>query len=201
MTAGSTDLIRAALDRARIPETRVASETLDRLYDRYTPRLLAYIRLKLGRSLRERLESRDILQATLLKSFQHLGEFRGGDGRSLLAWLARIADREIADRVDYHHRQRRDAGRESPIDDHPELATYVGSVLSGVIADERVAGLDLAIESLSDAHREVILLRAFEDLSFKAIAQRLGKSEDACRMQYARALTALTLKLAGRTDP
>ena len=43
------------------------------MYERCTPRLLSYIRLKLGRALRERLESRDILQATLLKSFQHLG--------------------------------------------------------------------------------------------------------------------------------
>ena len=72
-----------------------SNQALDRLYERCTPRLLSYIRLKIGRALRERLESRDILQATLLKSFQHLDEFRGSDGQSLMAWLARIADHEI----------------------------------------------------------------------------------------------------------
>ena len=51
--------------------------------------------------------------------------------------------------------------------------------------------------SLSPPHREVILLRKFEELSFADIARRLGKSEDACRMLLARAMTALTLKLAG----
>jgi len=41
----------------------------------------------------------------------------------------------------------------------------------------------------------VILLRKFEELSFKEIALRLGRSEDACRMLLARAMTALTMKM------
>jgi RNA polymerase sigma-70 factor (ECF subfamily) len=197
----STDVIRAALAFERSRDG--SGGALDRLYERYAPRLQSYIRLKLGRSLRERLESRDILQATLLKSFQHLDEFRGADGRSLMAWLARIAEREIADRADYHHRQRRDAGRESPLDLEgeaavsPELTARVRSVLSQAIVNERAEQLEAAIESLSGAHREIILLRKFEDLSFAEIATRLGRSEDACRMLLARAMTALTMKLAG----
>jgi RNA polymerase sigma-70 factor, ECF subfamily len=195
----TTDAVRAAL--AGQTTHAAANPALDRLYERCTPRLLSYIRLKLGRALRERLESRDILQATLLKSFQHLAEFRGADGQSLMAWLARIADREIVDRADYHHRQQRDAGRESPLDDHPELTARVRSVLSQVILDEQAGeqahALEAALDSLSDAHRQVILLRKFEELSFKEIARRLGKSEDACRMLLARAMTTLTLTLAG----
>jgi RNA polymerase sigma-70 factor (ECF subfamily) len=196
MGGDTTGVVRAALAGRTHPDSNLA---LDRLYERCTPRLLSYIRLKLGRTLRERLESRDILQATLLKSFQHLGEFRGSDGQALLAWLARIADREIVDRADYHRRQRRDAGRESPVDDHPDLTARVRSVLSQVIIEEQAGELEAALDAISDAHREIILLRKFEDLSFKDIAGRLGKSEDACRMLLARALTALTLQLAGPT--
>jgi RNA polymerase sigma-70 factor (ECF subfamily) len=186
----SEDVIRAA----KTGSTR----ELDRLYERYAPRVLSYIRMRMGQSLRQRLESRDILQATLLKSFQHLGEFRGTDGRSLVAWLARIADREIADRADYHHRQRRDAGQEASLDDHSDLAVRVRSVLSQVILDERIGTLEAAMDSLSEVHRQVILLRKFEELSFAEIARRLGKSEDASRMLFARAMTALTLTLAGQ---
>ena len=201
--ANTTDVVRAALaGRVTGP---ASNQALDRLYERCVPRLLSYIRLTLGRSLRERLESRDILQATLLKSFEHLDEFRGTDGQSLMAWLARIADREIVDRADYHQRQRRDARRESSIDDHQDLAARVRSVLSQVIleeqADAQVSQLEAALESLSDAHRQIILLRKFEELSFAEIASRLGKSEDACRMLLARAMTALTLKLTGRGSP
>jgi RNA polymerase sigma-70 factor, ECF subfamily len=198
----TTEVLRAALAGRRTEAA--ADHAIDRIYERCTPKLLSYIRLKLGRSLRERLESRDILQATLLKSFQHLEEFRGTDGRSLMAWLARIADREIVDRVDYHHRQRRDAGRELPLDDQPELTARVRSVLSQVILEEQAsaeaAALEAALDSLSEAHRQIVLLRMFEELSFREIGEHLGRSEDACRMLFARAMTALTLALAGRGE-
>ena len=64
-------------------------------------------------------------------------------------------------------------------------------------ANARTTELEAALDSLSDAHRQIILLRKFEELSFREISDRLGKSEDACRMLLARAMTALTLKLAG----
>ena len=195
---GSTEVIRAAIDGAR-SKAPLDNEAIDRLYQRYAPRLLSYIRLKIGRRLREKMESGDILQAALLKSYQHLDEFRGSNGRALMAWLAKIAEREIVDRADYHGRQRRAAGLESPIDDRSEIAARVRSALSQVILNERASELEAAIESLSDAHREVILLRKFEELSFPDISRRLGKSEDACRMLFARAMTALTLRLAGST--
>ena len=170
---------------------------LDSLYERFGPRLLSFIRLKMGRSLRARLESRDILQATFLKSFQHLEDFDGEDGRSLLGWLMRIAEHEIHDRADFHHRQQRDAKQEEAIDGHSGvLLARTRSALSRLILDEQAERVETALESLTDAHRQVILLRSFEELSFPAVAKTLGKSEDACRMQYARAMTALTLALA-----
>jgi RNA polymerase sigma-70 factor (ECF subfamily) len=113
-----------------------------------------------------------------------------------MAWLARIADREIADRADFHGRQRRAAAAEVQFDDQPEIAARVRSALSQILVDERAGQLEAAIAGLSDAHREIILLRKFEDLTFPEIAERLGKSEDACRMLFARAMTALTLRLS-----
>jgi RNA polymerase sigma-70 factor (ECF subfamily) len=115
-----------------------------------------------------------------------------------MAWLARIADHEIRDRADYHQRQRRDAAREVGADDEPPVAAAARSALSQVILDEQAQRLERAIESLSPAHRDVILLRTFEELTFPEIAARLGKSEDACRMSFARAMTALTLAMQER---
>jgi RNA polymerase sigma-70 factor, ECF subfamily len=171
------------------------AEALNALYERSAARLLAYIRLRMGRDLRARLESRDILQATLIKSLKHLDELRGNETRSLMAWLARIAEHEIRDRVDYHHRERRDAAREVPMDDEAPLPAVTRSALSRIILDQEAERLEAALESLPPAHRDVILLRTFEELSFAEIGRRLGKSEDACRMLLARAMTALTLKM------
>jgi RNA polymerase sigma-70 factor (ECF subfamily) len=192
--ASSTAVLREALAGS--------DAALDSLYERYGPRLLSFIRLKMGRSLRARLESRDILQATFLKSFQHFDDFQGDEGRSLLGWMMRIAEHEIRDRVDFHHRQQRDADREDHLDgDALALANRSRSALSKLIADERAARLEAALETLTEAPRPVILLRTFEELSFPEIARVLGKSEDASRMQYARAMTALTLALSNTTKP
>ena len=171
-------------------------EAVNALYERCAGRVLAYVRLRLGRELRARLESRDILQATLVKSFERLPQLQGEDTRSLMGWLARIADNEIRDRADYYQRQRREAARELPLEDDAPVAALTRSALSRVILDQQAEQLEAALESLSAAHREVILLRKFEELSFPEIARRLGKREDACRMLLARAMTALTLRMA-----
>jgi RNA polymerase sigma-70 factor (ECF subfamily) len=171
-------------------------EALNHLYERCAGRLLAFIRLRLGRDLRSRLESRDILQATLLKSLAHVSQLKAAETRSVMAWLARIAEHEIQDCADFHHRQRRDAAREMPIEDDAPLPALTRSALSRVILGEQAEQLEAALDVLSPDHREVILLRKFEELSFAEIGQRLGKSEDACRMLLARAMTALTLKMS-----
>jgi RNA polymerase sigma-70 factor (ECF subfamily) len=170
-------------------------DALSVVYERVSPRLLTYIRLRMGRDLRSRLESRDILQAALIKSFQKIGNFRGTETRSLMAWLARIAEREISDSVDHLHRQRRDAAREEALDDQAPLPAITRSALSRILLDEQAQHLEDAMDRLSGEHRDVILMRKFEELSFAEIAQRTGRSEDASRMLLARAMTALTLRL------
>lgn len=192
MDGSSTEL----LERAKAG----SAEAVEALYARYGARLLAYIRLRLGRDLRTRLESRDILQASLLKSLQHLDGFRGSGTESLMAWLARIAEHEIRDRADYYKRQRRDAAREVPIDDDAPVAAASRSALTRVILSEEAERLEQAIESLAPEHREVIVLRKFEELPFGDIARRMGRTPDACRMLLARAMTALTLRLAETSD-
>lgn len=187
-TETSSDLLQQAKSGS--------AEALNRLYERCAGRLLAFIRLRLGKDLRTRLESRDILQATLLKSLGHLDDLKADETRSLMAWLARIAEHEIRDCADFHHRKRRDAAREVVINDDAPLPALTQSALSRLILDEQAQQLETALESLSPTHREVILLRKFEELPFAEIARRLGKSEDACRMLLARAMTALTLTMS-----
>jgi RNA polymerase sigma-70 factor (ECF subfamily) len=171
-------------------------EAIDRLYRRVGGRLLAIIRVRMGRDLRRRVESHDILQATLLKSFERLDQFAGGDGATLMAWLARIAENEIRDQADFQHRQRRDVAAAVPLDDAPEIvATHVRSAFSQVALGEDHRRLEAALEMLDADHREVIVLRKLEELSFKDIAARMARTEDACRMLLARAMVALTLTL------
>ena len=78
--------------------------------------------------------------------------------------------------MDYQQRQRRDAAREVAIEDESPLAVKARSALSQVILNEEITRLEAALETLSPAHRDIILLRKFEELTFPEIAKRLGKA-------------------------
>ena len=161
-------------------------------------RLLTLIRLRLGPNLRQRVDSRDVLQATLLKALVHIDGFRGERRESLMAWLARIAQNEIRDLAAFHGRQRRQVDQTVALGGTLELdrlAADLRSETSRIALDERSAQLLAALEALSPEHREVILLRQLEELPFAEIAGRMGRSPDACRMLLARAMATLTISL------
>ncbi len=180
----------ALLERARQGEREAAGA----IFERCAGKLLALIRLRLGRSLRRQVESRDVLQATLLKAFEHVGDLETTETSSFMGWLARIAENEILDLAAFHGRQRRDAARNVALDDEPEaaLVAQVRSATSRLVWSEQAGRLERALEGLEPDHREVIVLRRFEELSYPEIGERLSRSPDACRMLFARAMTALT---------
>jgi RNA polymerase sigma-70 factor, ECF subfamily len=186
----------ALLDRARAG----SDAALSRLVERFSPRLLAAIRLRLGPGLRAHLESRDVLQETWLKAVSGLDGFEGEEAGSFMAWLARIAANQIRDRADYHGRQRREAAREErlPPEELDGFAARVRSETSRLALGEQMARLERALLALSPDHREVIVLRKFEERPFAEVGRAMGRSPDACRVLLARAMAALTLEMDGR---
>jgi RNA polymerase sigma-70 factor (ECF subfamily) len=169
------------------------NQALDALFREVGPPLLALIRMRLGPLLRRRIDSGDVLQATLLKAFSRLEQFEGSGSKTLMGWLAVIARNEVRDLAAYHRRERRDIAAEVPIDDHVQrLEADLLELVRRLELEERQLVLERALESLKPEHREVILLRKYEELSFEEIGQRLSKSPDASRMLLARAMDALT---------
>lgn len=170
-----------------------SQDALNELFEDLAPRLLSFIRLRLGPNLRMQIESQDILQITLLKAFNNLESFEGSRSSSLGGWLAAIARNEIQDQVDYFRRQRRDVTLQVPLGPALEnLREQLSSVVTRLQTRERQQRLERALEELKPEYREVILLRQYEELSFAEIGLRLGKSPDACRMLLARAIAALS---------
>jgi RNA polymerase sigma-70 factor (ECF subfamily) len=112
-------------------------------------------------------------------------------GASYRSWLARILWRNCLNFVQAFRRDVRDIRKERPLDscqpDKVQQAALV-TVLDSMINTERAEKLRLAISRLDSADQEVLWLRAEERLGFREIGERMGKSEDAARMQWCRAL-------------
>jgi RNA polymerase sigma-70 factor, ECF subfamily len=173
-----------------------SEEAVNEVFDRYGERLHGLVRLRLGSRLRRHLDSRDIVQNTMMKAFQAIDRFEGSASASLMAWLGHIAENEIRDQADFYERQRRRPDLETPLVGKLEkLHAEVSSVVGRLYVKEQMKRIEQVFESLTQPHREVILLRNFEDLSFEEIGERLQRSAEASRKLYGRAMASLVLLL------
>ncbi len=176
-------------------------QALERLLECYRNYLRLLAQTGIDTSLQGKADPSDLVQEALLKAHQHFGQFRGATEADLVAWLRQIMARLL---VDFARRFRRAAarrvGRERSLEDVlagssaalerlvvPNNASPSNSAerreLSVVLAD--------ALAELSADHRDVIVLRSIEELSWEELAQRMGRTPGAVRMLWARALKLL----------
>ena len=146
----------------------------------------------------------DIVQNTLVKAVEHFDEFQGENQQALLAWLRRILIHEIVDsRRAFLAAGKRDIRRENPADGDPKLtAERLGVVdpdqtpaTRAELTDD-IDRLRVALQQLSPDYEAVIRMRNWERLTFAEIGRRMGRSEEAAKKLWARALTSLKDALA-----
>jgi RNA polymerase sigma-70 factor, ECF subfamily len=138
-------------------------------------------------------EAREVLQDTLLAAFKGLHGFRGD--AQLSTWLFQIAR-------SFCLKRRRHAADEPaeplPLESREAAAVPIQALAPDERAHAREMGelLQAAILALSDAHREVILLRDVEGLSAEEAAQVLGLEVGALKSRLHRARLELRRRLS-----
>jgi RNA polymerase sigma-70 factor, ECF subfamily len=130
----------------------------------------------------------DIVQEALLRAFRSFDALRGDDVKAWLLTIVRNCHLTMATRG---NRQ-----RTTPIDDSDaDSATALVSELpdpesASIQADER-RKLDVAIATLPEEYREVLVLREMEDMSYREIATITGAPIGTVMSRLARARAAL----------
>jgi RNA polymerase sigma-70 factor (ECF subfamily) len=163
-------------------------EAWTRLYEEYFSRIYRYIAVRVG----NRTEAEDLAEDVFLKALEAGTSFRWR-GAPISSWLFRIARNVIID-----HRRTDRSRRLVPLDD----VVIAEEVSPHDVAEKRmdVKRVMTAVDSLSQAQREVIELRFAGELSTKEVARVLGKSEGAVRVLQHNALVVLRKKLSGWAD-
>jgi RNA polymerase sigma-70 factor (ECF subfamily) len=172
---------------------------VERLIERYQPRLHAYIRLRLGDRVRAREASMDVVQSVCREllaaapAFEFRGEERFRD------WLFTAALNKIRDKQRFHGRDKRDAARELDLDDSgmQQAASFLTPSVDA-IGRETASAVTAALSELREEHREVITLARIVQLPHDVIAESMGRSEVAVRQLLVRALLALSERLKRR---
>lgn len=186
--------------------SRGDSGAIEALLVRHVSRLRAYVRLRMGRLVRARESSEDLVQSICREALEHLEGFEYRGEASFRHWLFQRAERKVVDRGRFYTRQRRDAAREVPGDvasdghDPHERETLAGmSTLftpsRHAEAREELERLEHAFASLPEDYREIVLLSRIVGLSHEEIGERMGKTRAATWSLLSRALARLSTLL------
>lgn len=178
-------------------------DALDQLCKIYGERIRRILRLRMGKEIRVKLDSMDMVQDALLNAMQGLGDFTYENEGDLLRWLSRIAQNTLGHHVEKLYTDKRDIRKEKRLGEY-EPTTRGGSARPPgpvkittpsviMIRKEELDKLERAIDKLKPEHKEVIVMAKIDGLSYKEIGQRLGKSADAVGMLLSRAMVALTI--------
>jgi RNA polymerase sigma-70 factor (ECF subfamily) len=175
---------------------------LDRLCTVYGPRVLWLVRIRMGKELRSKLESVDLVQDVFVSALKDLGNFTYENEGDFVRWLSRITENRLRDNLDKLHADKRDIRKEVRLSTHrPTIEDSFAAALEPIDATtpsviiskrEEFDKLAKAIEALKPEYREVIVLTKVQGLSYSQIGDKLGKSADAARMLFSRAMAALT---------
>jgi RNA polymerase sigma-70 factor (ECF subfamily) len=160
----------------------------------------------MGTEIRSKLESMDLVQDALMCALRDLGGFTYRNDGDFLRWLTKIAENRLRDNIDKLHTDKRDIRREIRIDDREHTdKMFVGTAVPikattpSVIMSrkEDLDKLEKAIDKLRPEYREVIMLAKIEELSYRQIGDKLGKSIGAVKMLVSRAIMALSIAFEG----
>jgi RNA polymerase sigma-70 factor (ECF subfamily) len=173
---------------------------LDRLLESYRNYLRLVARAGLGAALRGKADPSDLVQETLLKAHRHFDQFQGASEPELVAWLRQILARNLADLARRYRASSRRLAHEQSLE---ELLVSASQNLSALVASnghspsqsairrELSVVLADALAELPASYREVLVLRSLEGHEWAEVARTLGRSTDAARLLWTRALKKL----------
>jgi RNA polymerase sigma-70 factor (ECF subfamily) len=178
-------------------------EALGEALQAYRAYLLLIAQQELDPELRAKGGASDLVQETFIDAQRLLGRFEGTTEEAWAAWLRELLLYNLGDFVRrYRDTGKRRVGREvgqqagdSSTDRGGNLAADTASPSVSAMAAEQVLALERALDRLPEDYREVLTLRYQGDLSFEDIGQRLGRSGNAARKLWLRALRKLEQEL------
>jgi RNA polymerase sigma-70 factor, ECF subfamily len=191
------------LEESLVAARAGSREALGQVLSQYRYYLLQVARRQLPRDLQAKGDPADLVQDTFLEAQRFFDRFVGHSGDELRAWLRCVLVHQTA-RVGRRFRTtlKRRLAREVRLDVcHPLAAegalraAAVATPCAHLLARERREGLLRALDRLPEDYRRVMLLRYQNATTFEEIGREMGRSADAARMLWARALDRLKQEL------
>ncbi len=163
--------------------------------------LLAVANHELPPELRAKLGASDLVQDTALEIQAGFGRFSGERQEEFLAWARGILIHNASNaRRQYRETAKRQISREVSLDDDnswlkSDLVARDATPGAAALIGERAALVETAVQRLPSHFREVIYLRHRDRRSLAEIGQKLGRTSEAIRKLWQRAIERLSDEL------
>ena len=173
------------------------SSELAGLLEFYRPRLKAMVRLRVAGPLATRVDASDILQDVFIEASRKVDQYIDSPSVSFFVWIRSLTQNAVYNVYRTHlWAQMRSIKREVdlPSDGSEIFARQLISNESPsriMARDELRSAVKSAIAELPEADQEIVLMRHFEWLTNKEVAETLGISATAATMRHGRALLRL----------
>jgi RNA polymerase sigma-70 factor (ECF subfamily) len=169
-----------------------SSPALRALFERHESAVKGFVARRLPAGLRRKVAPEDVLQEVWLVATARLAEFEDRGEGAFRAWVMRIAEFKLREAVRAYLGTRKRADvREVSRGGRPDTSAFRADDPS---PSEVAQGNELrdaaarAMATLPPDYREILRLVQVEGLTLKAAAERMGRSHDATKKLYGRAL-------------
>ena len=174
-------------------------EAFGALCARYEARLRRRVERSLSPGVQRRVAASDVLQDAHLEAYRKMADFEDRGPGSFGRWLGRIVDLKAKQMVRHHAgTAKRDIAAELTRAARGTMGAVRGSEASPsqmAMGEELKEAALRAVQGLPASYREVIDLIQGAGLSTAEAAERLGKTRDAVKGLYSRALARLAREL------
>lgn len=187
-----------AIDKALVDRFKSGDQSaFDEMVLRYWDRIFLMVKQLLGNSQ----DAEEVTQDAFLRAHKGLANFRGDSAFS--TWLYRIATNLARNKYWYWWRRKRDKSisLDQPLSEDGNLTladvfpAYVQNPKEETITQELVDRIAECMTVLNKKHREILVLRNVQNLSYEEIATVLKISVGTVKSRIARAREGLREKL------
>ena len=157
------------------------SSAFGQIYDIYIKRIYDFVFYKT--SNKETAE--DLTSDIFMKALENIRKFDAKKG-TLQSWLYQIARNTV---IDYYRKQ-----KTVLLSDDIDIASNQ-NIEGDFYHKQQLETIKKYLNKLTEDQRDIVIMRVWQEMSYKEIAQALGKSEASCKMAFSRIVEKLKTEI------
>ncbi len=153
------------------------------LYDRYVDKIYRFIYVKTSK----KEVSEDLTSEVFIKALNNINRFKVQSWATFKSWIYRIAHNLV---IDYYRCQKEDLA----LDDYMNL-WKIEDFWKALDDKEKVKKVLDFLDTLKKEHKEIVIMRIWDNLSYKEISDIIWLEESNCKQIFCRTIKKINPNL------